>query len=318
MRKVAIAISTFNSGITLAQTLESLLQFEHLSGATFILLDGGSTDFSVNIFEWFKKKYDHSFGFEVRIYPGMHPAERLNILIQEARYEFLFSCHSDDIYSTSKMCRQLRILESRGGWACAAQCHYFLDPIDSLILKRPLYVGKHKSHPRSPDSIFCEMSLWWSISWNTILLRPKEIVNAGILLDPSRYKFSNDYRFNWDLAKLKKISSVNFSTVITRQRSKGDGQSNIETLNKEFSEIKELIQREIGLSSFLGMDLSNVMNSISYSYGKWAIQDKIYSISDYRDLSNKLIAFSAERKDLSHFEKLGQAMIRDIVLAEGY
>ena len=66
------------------------------------------------------------------------------------------------------------------------------------------------------------------------------------------------------------------------------------------------------------MDLSNVMNSISYSYGKWAIQDKIYSISDYRDLSNKLIAFSAERKDLSHFEKLGQAMIRDIVLAEGY
>ena len=89
MRKVAIAISTFNSGITLAQTLESLLQFEHLSGATFILLDGGSTDFSVNIFEWFKKKYDHSFGFEVRIYPGMHPAERLNILI-EARYDFFF------------------------------------------------------------------------------------------------------------------------------------------------------------------------------------------------------------------------------------
>ena len=310
MENVAIAIPCYNSGNTISQTLESLLQTRHLKGSTFILLDGGSTDLSLKIFNWFEKKYDHSFKFETRIFPDMHPAERINSIMQERKYEFLFICHSDDIYNTPNMYKQLQILESSETWASAAQCEYFLDPIDGVILDRPLYAGEYKSHPQATNKIYCEMALWWTISWNTILLKPTKIVDANILLEPAKFKFCNDYKFNWELAKLNKISNVSFSTVATRHRSKGDGPTNIDAVNREAAEIKNLIQEEIGLTQFLGRHLRNVMNSLNYTYGSWKIEKKLYPNSHYQELSKKMIKFSLEHENLSHFKELGMALIR--------
>ena len=312
MENLAIAIPCFNSALTLAQTLESITHSEHLKGATIVLLDGGSTDFTRQIYEHFESQVKN-IRFIYREFPGVHPAERVNALIQEGNYEFIFLCHSDDIYIPSAMYDLLMYLKQSNLWAIGSQNGCFQHPADAAHKGALPYVDNHSTHPQGPDQIYCEMPFWWAISWNTVLLRAKDIASAQIRLDPIQYQFCNDYRFNWELAKLGKIANVPYITVLTRHRLKGDGPKNVTSLAQEATSIKELILEEIGLKKFLGNHFTNVLKSISYSYGRWDTSRLTYPRSHYLLLARKLMTFSQKFTRLTHFEHIGKELEKSLV-----
>ena len=74
MENFAIAIPCLNSALTLGQTLESITQTDHLKGSTIVLLDGGSTDFTRQIYEYFASQVEN-IRFIFREFPVIHPAE---------------------------------------------------------------------------------------------------------------------------------------------------------------------------------------------------------------------------------------------------
>ena len=312
MENFAIAIPCLNSALTLGQTLESITQTEHFKGSTIVLLDGGSTDFTRQIYEYFASQVE-IIRFIFREFPGVHPAERVNAFILEGDFEFIFLCHSDDIYIPSAMFDILVYLKKSSLWAVGSQCGCFQHPADAAFNGLLPYVDNHSTHPESPDQIYCEMPFWWAISWNTVLLRAKDIASSQIRLDPIHYQFCNDYRFNWELAKLGKIANVPYFTVLTRHRQKGDGPQNVESLAQEVTRIKELILEEIGLKKFLGNHFVSVLKSISYSYGRWDTSRLSYPRSHYMLLASKLTMFSQNFSRLSHFEHIGKELEKSLL-----
>jgi len=312
MENFAIAIPCLNSALTLAQTLESITQTEHFKGSTIVLLDGGSTDFTRQIYEYFASQVEN-IRFIFREFPGVHPAERLNTFIQEGDFEFISLCHSDDIYISSAMFDMLMYLKQSNLWAVGSQNGCFQHPADAAFNGSLPYIDNHSTHPESPDQIYCEMPFWWAIGWNTVLLRAKDIASAQIRLDPIQYQFCNDYRFNWELAKLGKIANVPYFTVLTRHRQKGDGPQNVESLAQEVVRIKELILEEIGLKKFLGNHFTNVLKSISYSYGRWDTSRLSYPRSHYLLLASKLMSFSQNSSRLTHFEHIGKELEKSLL-----
>lgn len=311
MENVAIAVTCFNSALTLAETLESLLHGDVLEGASIILLDGGSIDFTEHIFHCFSNKSD-KIKFQLRRLPGVHPAERVNILIEEGDYDFIFLCHSDDIYIPSAMKDMLLRMKAGSMWAVGSQCGFFQHPTDAAHNKTFPYTGAHCAHPLKADEIYCEMPLWWCISWNTILLRAKEILGAGIRLNPNEYSYANDYEFNWQLAKLGRLENVEYFSVLTRHRSSGDGPANIDSLFSEGINIRHKIQREIGLQDFLGKHLTSVLHSLDYSYGRWRVASADYPRNHYFSLVNKLHDFSRTSDRLAHVGVLGERLASDL------
>ena len=309
MHDVAIAIPCLDSALTLAETLHSLIQGDNLEGATIILLDGGSSDFTKHIFDYFSR-IAPKFNFVYRDFCGVHPAERVNILLEEASHEFIFLCHSDDIYIPAAMHDMLLSIKVGSMWAIGSQCGFFQHPIDSALKRASPYAGSHCTHPLGPDEIFCEMPFWWSISWNTILLRASKIVASGIKLNPIRYPFLNDYAFNWELAKLGRLENVDYFSVLTRHRASGDGPVNLNCLASEGTKLRALIQREIGLEMFLGKHLTFILRSINYSYGGWSLARFIYPRSHYLSLATKLREFSQTSSRFAHFEILGESLAK--------
>ena len=312
MNDVAIAITCFNSGLTLPETLDSLLYGNILDGASVILLDGGSTDFTEHIFHYFSSKSD-KIRFYLRRFPGVHPAQRVNILIEEGDYDYVFLCHSDDVYIPSAMQDMLLRMRAGSTWAIGSQCGFFQHPIDAAHNKTSPYTGSHCTHPLKPDEIYCEMPFWWCISWNTILLRAKEISNAGIRLNPNDYSYANDYAFNWELVKLGQIENVEYSSVLTRHRMSGDGPVNIDSLSSEGAILRQKIQREIGLEQFLGRHLISVLRSLDYSYGRWNLSSTAYPKSHYLSLATKLHDFSRTSDRFAHMGVLSERLVSELL-----
>jgi glycosyltransferase involved in cell wall biosynthesis len=312
MTNIAIAVPCFNSAFTLPETLDSLIHCDFLSEASIVLLDGGSTDFTREIISFFASRHkDRIFIF--CDYTGIHPAERINRLIASKEYEFIFLCHSDDIYLPSAMQTMLSVLMNSSLWALGSQNCFYQHPKDAAAICEIPYVGSHLTHPLEPDEIYCEMSLWWSISWNTILLNSRLIAEACIKLDPESFPFSNDYAFNWELVKLGKLQNVPFHSVITRHRSSGDGPSNLKAVADECGRIRDWIQSEIGLTDFLGRHLLYVLRTLSYCYGSWDLSRCVYPRSHCLILATRLKEFSRESARHRHFSILGHKLEQSLL-----
>lgn len=307
MNNVAILIPCLNSASTLAETLESILESESLAGSSIILLDGGSTDYTFQLYRHFAENYSFHH-MTIREFPGVHPAERINILLDEGDYEYYFLCHSDDIYIPSAMRSMLNCIASSSLWALGSQNGFFQHPGDAAAKNSTPYVGTHNTHPHDPDAIYCEMPFWWSISWNSILLKRADIASASIRLDPARYKYCNDYRFNWELAKRGKIGNVPFVSVLTRHRGKGDGPLNSQSLSIEISLIQSLIRVEADLQGFLGEHLSKVLGSISFQYGSWTLPSRSYPLLHYEILAERLEKFSGTSSRRHHYSQIAQSL----------
>jgi glycosyltransferase involved in cell wall biosynthesis len=312
MTDIAIAVPCFNSALTLAETLDSLIHCDFLSDASIVLLDGGSTDFTREIVSFFASRHKHRT-FVFCDYTGIHPAERVNRLMASKEYEFIFLCHSDDIYLPSAMQAMLSTLSNSSIWALGSQNGFYQHPKDAAAIREIPYVGLHSTHPLETDEIYCEMSLWWSISWNTIVMNSRLITEASIKLEPGSFPFSNDYAFNWELAKLGKLQNVPFHSVITRHRGSGDGPSNLEAVTAECGRIRECIQSEIGLTDFLGRHLLYVLRTLSYCYGSWDLSGCVYPRSHYLMLATRLKEFSQESARYRHFSILGQKLEQSLL-----
>ena len=308
MKNVAVAITCLNSALTLPETMESLVHDDSLDGATIILLDGGSTDFSRHVANFFLEKTKKK-EIIFRSLPDVHPAERINILIEERGYEYIYLCHSDDVYIPSAMREMLLHMQAGSMWALGSQCGFFQHPVDAATKRVIPYTGAHSTHPRGSNHIYCEMPFWWCISWNTVVIRAEQVADSGIRLNPEMYPFCNDYGFNWELAKLGRIDNVDFSSVLTRHRNSGDGPTNIDSLALEASAIRRRIQKEIGLEDFLGKHLTSVLQTVSYAYGNWDVSSLSYPKSHYRSLAEKMEAFSLDSDRLFHMSSIGKSLL---------
>jgi hypothetical protein len=193
--KAAIIIPTYNSALTLAETLESILLSQHLALVPIYVLDGGSTDQTPFIVESYKRRFQDK-QIDLCSLPGVHPAERVNQFIDQRMHEYTFICHSDDLYIGMAMERMLSDIESTNYWAIGAQCLFFQHPCDAALSGTKPYAGEHMSHPTSPDDLYCEMAFWWCVSCNTLLLRTEAVADSGIRLDHKRYQFCNDYNLS--------------------------------------------------------------------------------------------------------------------------
>jgi glycosyltransferase involved in cell wall biosynthesis len=309
MKSVSIVIPCLNSSSTLPQTIESLISEEYLREASIYLLDGGSVDFTREVVDHYRSTSCFR-DIEIIDFPGIHPAERVNRFIELRRSEYAFVCHSDDIYIPSAMERMALELDMSECWAMGAQCLYFEDPVDASRRGKEPYSGGHFTHPILPSEIYCEMALWWCVSWNTILLNTAKINEAGLKIDHESFPFCNDYAFNRTLAELGKISNAPYASVLTRHRVSGDGPAHREFLSEEASQIRRLHRDNTGLSDFLGPHLLLVLESISYQYSNWSVPEcPEYAVDHYFVLARCLDAFAGTSPANGHFRKIAEDLM---------
>lgn len=317
-KNIGFLITSFNSGVTLSETIESLIYTQHLNNASIIILDGGSSDWTKTICSHYSKE-NPKRDIRFRCFPDMHPAKRVNVIIEEKEFDYIFLCHSDDIYIPSVMEKMFLKLSECSKWAAYAQAHHFQHPPDASNLNSNIYSGSHLTYPTQSSEIFCEMPFWWAISWNTALLKLEPLCNSGIRLNPDVYKFSNDYFFNWQLATMDKIMTINIPSVITRHRLSADGPSNITALENEVKKIKDVILFEIGLSSFLGPKLLKKFKQLDYRYKAFHESEIFEDKLSMRSLCNKLHEFSTLNERLKHFGSIANlldAKIKDLEIVK--
>jgi hypothetical protein len=295
-KRFCFLIPVLNAQRTIAETLESLLSTGSSrvsSEADIVLLDGGSCDATQAIVQNLAQKYSR---IKWHVLPGSHPAERINSTIDDGIYDVAMMCHADDIYSADLRVEVAEEMLALSHWLRGSMHGYFQDPMSAIIEGRTEpYTGKHLAYPKSPESVWAELPLWWSISLNTVALDLKSIRHSGIRYDWKTYKYCADYWFSWQLARSKKASNSDLVTTITRHDNLGDGPTNATSLRIESLDIRRLITEDIGIASRIRPEILQLLLEVQYSYGTvtppaWA------TASDLNELTRALAVFYEDRQ----------------------
>ena len=94
--KISIITATYNSGTTLADTIESVLSQTH-KDIEYIVIDGGSTDNTMNIVKHYEPHFDGRMKYVSEKDNGIYDA--MNKGIRKATGDIIGILNSDDYYS---------------------------------------------------------------------------------------------------------------------------------------------------------------------------------------------------------------------------
>lgn len=164
---VCLCVPTYNSGDTLVETLDSLLQ-QTYPNICVLVIDNASTDNTVDIANSYKEKFDR-----IQVLPyqrNVGGAGNFTRCIQLAEGDYMAIYHSDDIYTPTMVAEQVAFLEAHIDAGAVFTSATYIDEVG-------VDQGEHK--------IPCELVNWENETYTMDVLFPLVLKYMNFFMCPS-------------------------------------------------------------------------------------------------------------------------------------
>jgi glycosyltransferase involved in cell wall biosynthesis len=240
--EVAVIIPTLNSSIYLSESIESIIN-QSWKNIKIYILDGGSSDITLDIAYAYAKKYDN---FEVIIRPNVHPCKRVDECIQNITSPYIALQHSDDISYKSRIETQIQAFKSDPELAvCSAWYRSFWHQ----RMQKPTHSGGETVHskPFSHEEIKCELLFWWVMHSPTLMLDRVKAISANLKFE-NNFIYINDYWQTVENINNLKYTNIGQELSAYRLHFSGDGAKNSEKIIAEEAILKEQVLKKFGFT----------------------------------------------------------------------
>jgi glycosyltransferase involved in cell wall biosynthesis len=219
--KISIITPTYNSGKTLARTIESVIA-QNYSELEYIVIDGLSSDNTKDIVSGYQNKINIKFISEKDngIYDAMNKGVRL------ATGEIIGILNSDDFYDNGGVLNNVnKAFEDEKIDAVYGDIKYF----DNDINKTTRYwkAGEYKES---------KLNSGWIIPHPALFLRKSVYDKCGLF--NTDFKIAGDYEFILRILKVYKINTKYIPEVFVRMYNGGASGKNLEQRKIGWQEIK--------------------------------------------------------------------------------
>lgn len=272
---VSIITPSFNQGQFIEETIESILTQDY-SNIEHIVVDGGSTDGTLEILEKYSKR-DPRFRFISE--PDRGQAHAINKGLKMAQGEIIGWLNSDDTYLPGAIDKAVNAFNINHNWAMVYGRGYHIDENNKIINSYPV-----KKYERLEDFFdFC------------IICQPAAFIRKDILesvggLDES-YHFSLDYDLWIRIAKKYPIGFIDHYLANTRLHA--DAKTTARVLDLGIPEIMKVSNTHFGTvaNNWLYHFLTHHIECGSYwylnlfkKYNVFGYMPKIKNMNRYADL----------------------------------
>lgn len=238
---VVVIMPTFNSAKYVAEAIESILE-QSWEDLELAILDGGSTDATVDIAKAYAARDPR---VSIRIYPGVHPALRVDDFFRTTQSRWIAIQHSDDVSYTYRLERQIDA--------------FLKDPelgVNSAMYRSFWHVRSHASEneghhihvkPQSHEQIRAGLLFWWVMHAPTLCF-DREKALAVDLRFHNDYAFANDYWVTALNIDRLRYGNVQEELSATRIHWESDGSLHLAEIDQETSCLKRAVLERYGFA----------------------------------------------------------------------
>lgn len=194
---VSIVMSVYNADKYLSQAIKSVLN-QTYENFEFIIIDDGSKDNSLAIMNRFAKEDDR---IKVIHKENSGLTKSLNIGLRETQGEYIARLDADDIWSPSKLEKQIDFLETNNDYALVGTAYDEIDDNDHIIhSKQRVVLMTENSQIR--DNIVRFNPFFHS----SVVFRKEVLETIGFYNE--RFKYTQDYEFWVRIMSMYKIANL--------------------------------------------------------------------------------------------------------------
>jgi len=198
--KISLITVSFNSVKTIKETLLSVSQQDY-SHVEYIVIDGGSTDGTIDVIEAFKH-HIHTFVSE----PDEGLYDAMNKGIRYATGDVVGFLHSDDIFSHSNVISQIMAtFQNSENDACYGDLIYFSQSPDKVV-----------RYWRSSDFVPGLFKKGWNPPHPTFYVRKNIYEKYGVF--DTTYSMGNDIELMMRFLEKNRIKSVYLPHILVKMR----------------------------------------------------------------------------------------------------
>lgn len=221
--KISIITTTFNSEKTIKNTIESII-FQSHQNIEYIIIDGASTDNTLNIIQEYQKKYPIKLVSE----PDSGIYDAMNKGIDLATGDIIGILNSDDFYKNNEVLSAVNktFLDNETD-AIYADLEY-VDPVDTQKITRIWMAGHYKEK---------KIANGWIFPHPTLFVK-KEVYNKYGKFN-LKFKIASDYELMLRLVKIYKIKVYYLPQIIVSMRNNGTSGRNFKQRRSGWRELKE-------------------------------------------------------------------------------
>lgn len=219
--KISIITPTYNSVKTIRRTISSIID-QNYSELEYIVIDGGSTDGTLEII----KSYKNKINFKLISESDRGIFDAMNKGIKLATGDIIGILNSDDFYDNNKVLQNIaEAFNDQKIEAVYGDIIYFGDDVNKV--SRYWKAGKYKES---------KLNNGWIIPHPSLFLRKTVYDKCGIFnLD---FKIAADYEFILRLLKVYKINVKYIHHVFVKMYSGGNSGKNLKQRKKGWQDLK--------------------------------------------------------------------------------
>ena len=282
---ISVVMSVYNTEKYVAEAIESILN-QTLTNLEFIIVDDGSTDNSLEIFQSYIK-------IDNRVKVIVNPeniglAKSLNRGISIARGKYIARMDADDISLPRRLIKQLDFLES--------------NPEIDVVGSNYTRIDTHSNVLTTTDKPTSPALIWWNLYFGNPIAHPTVMMRRSLFLDGKiRYDeqipVAQDYHLWHQVIEDHSISNIPESLLLYRVHPESVTSKNLkEPLNTGFITVRNHVQKYVKfpLSENLGYALLRDLTSIDNIYDARGISKAIKCL--YKQVQQRYPDMSADDK----------------------
>lgn len=220
--KISIITPSFNQGAFLEETIRSVL-LQNYPNLEYIILDGGSTDNSVEII----KKYDEFIDFWVSE-PDNGQADAIYRGIEMATGDIIAYLNSDDIYYPDAFFKVAK--------------EFIKNPDSGWLTGRTVFVDEY-SNPKSDQPRYLPINMFNMVYLGNFVMQPSTFWKKKLFLSVGGFdknlRFSFDYELFLKFLKLEKPLWINQNLAGFRYHSMSKTTNIMDVCEEESYKIRE-------------------------------------------------------------------------------
>ncbi len=226
---ISIITPNFNNGRFLESTIQSVLN-QNYPNLEYIIIDGGSTDNSLEIIE----KYKNSLAYWISE-PDQGMYDAIAKGISRSTGDIITWLNSDDLYVLNSLHMVGKIFYENQDLKCITGCPTFIDEIGSILFTTP---------PINASKITFLAGEYRWIQQESTFFR-KELITDSILKDFSSFKYAGDF-YLWLMFLLSGVTIHPIQTVFSAFRyRKGQLSGDMEKYLNEVEDVLNVHRRNL-------------------------------------------------------------------------
>ncbi|MHB9156226.1 MAG: glycosyltransferase family 2 protein, partial [Endomicrobiales bacterium] len=271
MPKVSVIIPAYNNGIYLPESIESVLK-QTYQDFEILVIDDGSTDKTRETAERYAREYPHRVRYAYQENRGAGAAR--NKGLTQAKGEYLAFLDADDRWLSTKLEKQVHLLDSRPDIGLVYTNLFFVDRENNVVRHGTL---DGFSLPRGEVSLFFYFRYFMYTS--TVMLRKRCAERVGFFRED--ISVSEDFDFLLRVSAVCKVECQ--EEKLLAKRSREDSLSSIDGMQNARNDLAVLTDFITKNPGFFGKHrklISTMLGKRNGDLGYWSLKrgNKLFSL----------------------------------------